>query len=162
MYIHAKLKNRGPFRFGGPVQWHHLHPLSAGPDMEDAKWSYSDGQQPPPLSMNLAVEKRPRSDYGMLDFSNFSLFGFLLSFLRLFDIYKLGFLGILGFSHSFFSEIALHFLDFEKMVLILIFAFVSLVMTLNPKRFEISGNFSHCFWQFIVRICIICCHCVVN
>ncbi|KAM0994860.1 hypothetical protein TB1_009757 [Malus domestica] len=31
--------------------------------MAEAKWRYSDGQQPSPVSMNLAVGKRHRSDY---------------------------------------------------------------------------------------------------
>ncbi|KAM0996223.1 hypothetical protein ACFX2C_006253 [Malus domestica] len=31
--------------------------------MAEGKWRSSDGRQPPPVSMNLAVGKRPRSDY---------------------------------------------------------------------------------------------------
>ncbi|KAM0999387.1 hypothetical protein FF1_006094 [Malus domestica] len=31
--------------------------------MVEAKWRYSDGRQPPPVTMNLPVEKRPCSDY---------------------------------------------------------------------------------------------------
>ncbi|KAM1205462.1 hypothetical protein FF1_006206 [Malus domestica] len=31
--------------------------------MAEAKWRCSDGRQPPPVSMILAVGKRPRSDY---------------------------------------------------------------------------------------------------
>ncbi|KAB2631257.1 enhancer of mRNA-decapping protein 4-like [Pyrus ussuriensis x Pyrus communis] len=31
--------------------------------MAEAKWRYSDGRQPPPVSMNLAIGKRTRSNY---------------------------------------------------------------------------------------------------